>query len=328
MIKSLFKSFLLAFLIIITCGNVNAKKKEIITDINIPLIVDANGISRRFSNLDYGIRIQVRNESDSRFVVLNDLPSKDAEKFPRVELTNSLVSSTEQNLNQIASRLGFNVSADFSTDYILSVTIQEFRLRVRDYDVKRKRFRSSAAVIMSWELLNADRDVVISSSTVTGHGQADSQRAIAQPLQVAYLQALDGIDWDRIAPKLKVAKSAHQEKNKQVTGKGDTALESTVIRWYIVSKPQGADVTWRVVSSTPDVPNTNANYIGTTPFESTETFDIKGLTYNNSGNVQIEVSCERNGYITQRKRFNLRQVIDQKEISTKFNLVKEDEEEE
>lgn len=49
-----------------------------------------------------------------------------------------------------------------------------------------------------------------------------------------------------------------------------------------------------------------------------------GLTYNNSGNVQIEITCEKPGYITQKKRFNVRQAIDQKEVSTKFNLVVED----
>ena len=83
-------------------------------------------------------------------------------------------------------------------------------------------------------------------------------------------------------------------------------------------------MSWRVVSSTPDVANTNSNFVGTTPYESTESFDIRGLTYNNSGNVQIEVTCEKAGYLTQRKRFNLRQAIDQKEISAKFNLVKDE----
>ena len=96
-----------------------------------------------------------------------------------------------------------------------------------------------------------------------------------------------------------------------------------MIRWYIDSAPKGADVSFRIVSSTPDVKNTNSNYVGSTPYETTETFDVKGLTYNNSGNVQVEVVCEKAGYITQKKRFNLRQVIDQKEISTKFNLIKE-----
>ncbi len=44
----------------------------------------------------------------------------------------------------------------------------------------------------------------------------------------------------------------------------------------------------------------------------------------NAGSVQIEVTCEKERYLPQRKRFNLRQAIDQKEISAKFNLVKED----
>lgn len=92
----------------------------------------------------------------------------------------------------------------------------------------------------------------------------------------------------------------------------------------IISNPQGADVSWRVVSSTTEVSNTNSSFVGTTPYESTESFDIKGLSYENSGNVQIEVMCERPGYLPQKKRFNLRQVIDQKEISAKFNLVKDE----
>ena len=213
-----------------------------------------------------------------------------------------------------------------SSDFKLYVTIKDFRLRVRDYNVKKKTFLSSAAMVISWELLDAQNNVVIGSTTSTGRGSSHRQETICNPLSVSFKEALSGIDWDRIASCLKMAKTAREEKNKEVTGMGDSALEHTVIRWYIISKPQGADVYWRVVSSTPDVANTNANFLGNTPYESTESFDIRGLTYNNSGNVQIEVTCEKAGYLPQRKRFNLRQAIDQKEISAKFNLVKEDEE--
>ena len=143
-------------------------------------------------------------------------------------------------------------------------------------------------------------------------------------LNAAYANALEDVDWDRIAFFLDKADSPALEGNKQVAGEGNTALESTVIRWYVESNPKGADIYWRVVSSPPAVKNTNQTFLGSTPYESTETFDIKGLTYNNSGNVQIEISCEKNGYITQKKRFNLRQVIDQKEISTKMNLIKDE----
>lgn len=158
---------------------------------------------------------------------------------------------------------------------------------------------------------------------LSGCAFSKTQNKIFVCLIEAYVDAFNKIDWEAIAQQLKKGRTAKDEANKQVDGSGNTALESTVIRWFIGSRPQGADVSWRVVSSTPDVKNTNSNYVGSTPYESTESFDIKGLTYNNSDNVQIEVTCERPDYLPQKKRFNLRQVIDQKEISAQFNLVKE-----
>lgn len=118
-------------------------------------------------------------------------------------------------------------------------------------------------------------------------------------------------------------KATKSKKNLKVKGDGSTKLENTVIRWYIESTPRGADVFTRVISSTDEVKNSNQNYVGSTPYETTEAFDIKGLSLKNAGDVQIEVTCEKAGYITQKKRFNILQAIDQKEISTKFNLVKE-----
>ena len=99
--------------------------------------------------------------------------------------------------------------------------------------------------------------------------------------------------------------------------------KAKIIRWYIDSNPNGADIAWRVISTTPKVQNTNMNYVGTTLYETTESLSIKGLSKANSNKVQIEVCCEKAGYISQKKRFNLGQVIEQCEISTKFNLVRE-----
>lgn len=105
---------------------------------------------------------------------------------------------------------------------------------------------------------------------------------------------------------------------------GKTALERTIIRWYFDSAPQGARVFWRVISSVPDqVKNTNELWLGTTPFEETRSFNIQGLTYENSRDVQIEVKVKCKGYVEQNKRFNVRQAIDQQEISSFFDLVEE-----
>ena len=103
---------------------------------------------------------------------------------------------------------------------------------------------------------------------------------------------------------------------------GESELERTIIRWYFDSAPRGARVFWRVISSIPaEVKNTNELYLGPTPFEETRSFNILGLTYANSRDVQIEIKVTKNGYMDQVKRFNVRQAIDQQEISSFFELV-------
>jgi len=107
---------------------------------------------------------------------------------------------------------------------------------------------------------------------------------------------------------------------------GQSALERTIIRWYFDSEPKGARLFWRVISSVPaEVKNTNELWLGATPFEETRSFNIEGLTYENARDVQIEIKVRRKGYIEQSKRFNVRQAIDQQEISSFFELVSEEE---
>ncbi len=107
---------------------------------------------------------------------------------------------------------------------------------------------------------------------------------------------------------------------------GQTTLEKTIIRWAFDSDPQGARVYWRVISSIPEqVKNTNETYLMTTPYEETRSFNILGLTYENSRDVTIEIKLTKQGFLPQVKRFNVRQAIDQQEISAFFELVKQDE---
>ncbi len=104
---------------------------------------------------------------------------------------------------------------------------------------------------------------------------------------------------------------------------GRSSLEQTIIRWAIDSDPQGARVFYRVISNIPAVvKNTNETYLQTTPYEETRSFNILGLTYENSRDVQIEFKIMKEGYEPQVKRFNVRQAIDQQEISAFFMLVK------
>jgi len=116
---------------------------------------------------------------------------------------------------------------------------------------------------------------------------------------------------------------AKNEPKDKVEGLGTTSLEKMIVRWDVQSRPQGADIFWRVVSKTPDVKSTNNKYLMTTPYEATKALDIKGLTYETSSNVRIILRCEKDGYMAQEKEFDVRMVLDQEEISAFFRLVKE-----
>lgn len=103
---------------------------------------------------------------------------------------------------------------------------------------------------------------------------------------------------------------------------GQTDMERSIIRWYFDSDPRGARIYYRVISSVPnEVKNTNETYLTTTPLEETRSFNILGLTYDNSRDVTIEIKVSKKGYEDQVKRFNVRQALDQQEISGFFELV-------
>ncbi|GHT13988.1 hypothetical protein AGMMS4956_11040 [Bacteroidia bacterium] len=103
---------------------------------------------------------------------------------------------------------------------------------------------------------------------------------------------------------------------------GSTALERTIIRWNFDSDPRGCRIFWRVISSIPDeVKNTNELYLTTTPYEETRSFNILGLTYENSRDVTIEIKLTKKGFEDQVKRYNVRQAIDQQEIGGFFEMV-------
>jgi len=116
-----------------------------------------------------------------------------------------------------------------------------------------------------------------------------------------------------------------QPQSQQVVNRqsaGSTDMEKTIIRWFFDSDPRGARVFYRVISSVPnEVKNTNETYMTTTPLEETRAFNILGLTYDNSRDVTIEIKVSKRGYEDQIKRFNVRQALDQQEISSFFELV-------
>lgn len=285
------------------------------------LAITENPIPDKYANMDYGIRLNV---ADSRAkMALVHVYDASTISVPQFSANPSVGSFVSESMRRYMRTMGFNLDADPSTDYWMEVSLTEFHV---DY---LSGIGWNATVMMSVKVLDHNRTLVYPSVEVAGRynmaGSAYSKELANRVLNQAYTEALKDIDWDRIAFFLHRASSPKQESNKQVTGEGNTALEHLTIHWDVNSRPQGADIFWRVISSTPEVKNQNYKYLQTTPYETTEVFDIKGLTYNNAGNVQIEIKCEKTGYYTQSKKFNVSSIIEEKEISAFFRLVAEEE---
>ena len=316
--KKIYLSIITAILLV-ACGTTRQTTITLPSQ-TLPLELTQLPPSNIYINLDYGIRLNIIDKRAStnvlnKYDVNLNIIKPDINTYPDIK------SFLAESMKQYMQTMGFDLNTDINTDYMLQLEITQYQISYLSG------MGWMGTVCFDIQIFDENRSQVYPRTAITGRSSISANyndfTNAAKALNEAYVKALENVDWNRIAYFLKRADSPAGEKNKQVSGSGDTALEHTIIRWYIDSAPKGADVYWRVVSSTPDVKNTNQLYLGTTPYESTESFDIKGLTFNNSGDVQIEISCEKIGYSTQRKRFNVRQAIEQKEISTKFNLIEE-----
>lgn len=315
MTHSKFAKLFAIILSFFTCISANAKKPR---EITYELSCSAQP-SVRFNKLNQGLFIMTSCDADnSQIHDLSQLTEKERKavvKRVKFLFKPDLTFFFEESFKKYVSKSGFSIGYDRNSSYILRAKLKEFKCTDGIGG-------APCTVVIEWALLSPEHIIVLDGEA-KGKKVLTLGQTIPDVLDAAYGLALADIDWQAIAHYLD---SEVSQENKKVTGDGSTNMEHNVIRWYILSNPQGADVSWRVVSSTPDVKNTNSKFVGTTPYETTESFDIKGMKYENSGNVQIEITCEKAGYLTQTKRFNLRQAIDQKEISTKFNLVKDSEE--
>ena len=304
----------ISMFVIESCGT----PKQIVTDETQRIVLQYSQPKKmpHYSGISYGLDIRIKSDLPDTPIIDNS----EVYGFPvpgSYDIIPSPVDYVLTGLRSYASGAGFRIAS--SDGYRLFVRLKEFSIK--------NSMRTIGNVVLEYELLNSDGTPILSSTIVTGThnvGLILNAERMSKVINSTLNNAFEQINWQAIADQLKVHDRPAAERQKQVKGDGDTALEQTVIRWYIVSSPAGADVSWRVVSSTPDVKNTNASYVGTTPYETTETFDIRGLKFDNSGNVQIEVTCEKPGYLPQKRRFNLRQAIEQREISAKFNLVKDE----
>lgn len=281
---------------------------------NINLALTSMPKANKYANLAYGIRLNVRDDrTDKRLIHVYDGGSTTS--LPDAQANPPVMAFVPESMRRYMRTMGFNLDADIATDYLLQMYVSEFHV---DY---LSGVGWGGTVIMRMEVKDHTQTLVYPTVEIEGRASAYGNPrdfSIAnEAINQAYANALADIDWDRIAFFL------HRSKEGKTNQKAK--LEKAPIHWEIQSRPQGADIYWRVISSTEEVKNQNTRYLETTPYETTEPFDIKGLTYENSVDVQIEIRCEKEGYATQKKRFSLNSILDEKELSVFFKLVKQEE---
>lgn len=219
--------------------------------------------------------------------------------------------------------MGFNDTGEI--EHTLTIYLKKINayMKAGDQDNLKEK---EVEVTFQIEMTNIYGEVIF-EQVVSSSYDAPYMFSFSFCLNSAYPDALEKINWYKIASFLKESSEPKQqakEESKEVKGYGNTALENTIVRWDVQSRPAGADVFWRVVSKTPSVKSTNNKYLQTTPYEATKSLDIRGLSYENSGDVRVILRCEKEGYYPQEKEFNVRMILDQEEISAFFRLVKEE----
>lgn len=290
-----------------------AKKPEPI-HATLNLALSSMPQANKYANLAYGIRLNVRDDrANQRLIQVYDGGSTTS--LPEAQSNPSVMAFLPESVRRYMQTMGFNLDADIATDYLLQMYVSEFHV---DY---LSGVGWYGTVIMRIEVKDHDQNTVYPNVEIEGrasaYGNPKDFSVANEAINQAYANALADIDWDRIAFFLH---RSTEDKNSQ-----KAKIEKAPIHWEIQSRPQGADIFWRVISSTDEVKNQNTKYLETTPYETTEPFDIKGLTYENSVDVQIEIRCEKEGYATQKRRFSLNSILDEKELSVFFKLVKQEE---
>lgn len=245
------------------------------------------------------------------------------------ELNQNIISTAGQKQGSIEVKFDkIHAKQNLIFPFLSGLTLFSFNLLGMPYTI------TDIDMTLSFNILNSQGEVIGTQryssqkrSPLALYYGKDANVCLVEATKDIMKRFRDDINANRstIMAKLDVPqKLAKNEPNKQVEGLGNTALEHKIIRWDVQSRPQGADIFWRVVSKTPDVKSTNNKYLMTTPYEATKALDIIGLTYQTSGNVRIILRCEKDGYMSQEKEFDVRMVLDQEEISAFFRLVKEE----
>lgn len=278
----------------------------------INLAVTSSAPVDKYPNLTYGVQLKFKDDrANQRLIQVYDAS---ATSQPSLSVNPTIQRFVPNAIRQYMSTMGFKMDSDPSSDYFMEVVLNEFRA---DY---LSGIGWSGVVLMTVKVTDHEQKTVFPATEVEGrsnmYGSPYASGIVNYVINQAMSEALKDIEWDRIAFNL------HKPKVENKAASSEDKIRKTPIFWSIDSRPQGADVYWRVSSSTDDVKNQTSKYLGATLYEATDALNIKGLTLDNASEVDIVIKCEKDGYAPQTKKVNVSSALDEKEILMFFKLVK------
>ena len=145
-----------------------------------------------FTDLDYGLKLNIIDKRTDK-PILNQYPSLLSNK-PIVTTFPDIQSFVSETMTQHMRLLGFGLNADFNTDYMLQIEIAQYELNVIN--------GIWGGVIRFNVQLSDNHNNVVYRQTVTGRA-SNVWNTMEKALNDAYANAMENMDWSRIASFLK-----------------------------------------------------------------------------------------------------------------------------
>ncbi len=192
--------------------------------IEVPLVVSNQSVPTTYRNLEKTVRLNVTS-SVTGDAIYDDsnLPKSTRLFLPQYVFIPSVRDFVIDATTSYMQRMRFDITP--TGDFRFDVDIKTFKMEWIDKQ------SVECKVVINYKLLDGTGQTIVPSSTASSLIRLASTEQFGNGLGRAYAEALNKVNWDRIAKCLMIAKSPTQEGNAQVTGAGDTAPQHTVIRW-------------------------------------------------------------------------------------------------
>lgn len=168
----------------------------------------------KYSNTNCSIKLSVKDDrAANRINILYKHDSYLTTK-PEVNTNQEIMPFVSQSFSRYMQGLGFNVNDNYSSDYTMTVYLNEFNISYMSG------MGWSGVANMSISVSDCNNEVVYPNAEIGGkitkNGSGEDYKIASDAINKAFVKALESIDWDRIASSLIQRNNLQQANSNQV----------------------------------------------------------------------------------------------------------------